>query len=222
LTVVAKPLAGVDTLLAVKPQIVAAVCVEIGRPARVISIAAGITIGAIQQLLGDQVAIIRVMPNTPALIGQGISALAAGPSAAAEDLTWASEIMAAVGSVVSVDEAQLDAVTGLSGSGPAYIFSVAEALVSAGKAAGLESSVAQALAFQTLYGSALLLHESALGPAELKAQVTTPGGTTAAGLAVLDDGLEAIFVKAVAAASKRSSELGAPPKSARQTNERSS
>lgn len=200
--------ATVDTVVAVKPHIVTAVCEQLDSPARVLSIAAGIKISTIQNLVGEDVAVLRVMPNTPALVGEGVSALAGGTSAGKQDLEWAAEVMRAVGPLVMVDESQLDAVTGLSGSGPAYVFAMTEALVEAGVAAGLEQTTAETLAHQTVYGSARLLHESDLGPAKLREQVTTPGGTTAAGLEVLTAQLPQLMTDTVAAATARSIELG--------------
>jgi pyrroline-5-carboxylate reductase len=150
------------------------------------------------------------MPNTPALVGQGAAAIAGGVHADDADLEWASSILSAVGLVVTVDEADLDAVTGLSGSGPAYVFHLAEALIAAGIAEGLAPDTADALARQTLLGAATLLSESGEDPAVLRTNVTSKGGTTAAGLAVF---AEADFVGLVAdvvrAATDRSRELGA-------------
>ena len=199
---------GVDTVIAVKPHIVSAVCEQLDSPSRIVSVAAGIKIDAMQQIVGADVAVMRVMPNTPALVGEGVSAVAGGPSTTEQDLVWASEVMSSVGPVVRVEESQLDAVTGLSGSGPAYIFAMAEALVEAGIAAGLAPATAETLAYQTLYGSARLLHESDLGPAKLREQVTTPGGTTAAGLSVLTEKLPQLMTETIAAAAARSIELG--------------
>lgn len=199
---------GVDTVIAVKPHIVATACQQLKAPTRVVSVAAGIKIETIQQIVGDSAAVLRVMPNTPALVGEGVSAIAGGSTVTKEDLTWASEVMSSVGPVVTVDESQLDAVTGLSGSGPAYVFAMAEALVEAGVTAGLDQATAETLAYQTLYGSARLLHESDLGPAKLREQVTTPGGTTAAGLAVLTETLPQLMTDTIAAAAERSIELG--------------
>jgi pyrroline-5-carboxylate reductase len=149
------------------------------------------------------------MPNTPALVRQGASAVAAGSTADDEDVAWAEEILRAVGTVTRVREADLDAVTGLSGSGPAYVFLVAEALVEAGVLAGLARPVAEALVTQLLVGSAALLAQSDLGAAALRAQVTSPGGTTAVGLLALERaGVRAAFLDAVASATERSRELG--------------
>ena len=150
------------------------------------------------------------MPNTPALIGAGASAICAGSGATDDDMAWAETVLGAVGVVVRVPEKQLDAVTGLSGSGPAYVFLVAEALAEAGVLNGLPRDTAETLAFQTLAGAARLLAEGDSGPADLRAAVTSPGGTTAAGLAELErHGARAAFLDAVTAATRRSRELGA-------------
>lgn len=147
------------------------------------------------------------MPNTPSLVGAGAAAVAAGSSATESDLEWAESILDAVGTVTRVSEAQLDAVTGLSGSGPAYVFLVAEALIDAGVAEGLARPVATDLAVQTLRGAAELL-ATGESPADLRAAVTSPGGTTAAGLRALEDAaVRAAFASAVAAAAARSREL---------------
>jgi pyrroline-5-carboxylate reductase len=149
------------------------------------------------------------MPNTPALIGAGAAAISPGSAAGEDDLAWAEEILGAVGVVVRVPEKALDAVTGLSGSGPAYVFLVAEALVEGGVLAGLPRDVAERLAFQTLLGAAQLLASGHGAPAELRAAVTSPGGTTAAGLRELErHGVRAAFLDAVMAAADRARELG--------------
>ena len=142
-------------LLAVKPQLVSNVCKELitHNPRRVISIAAGVTIQSIEENFNSDIAVLRVMPNTPAMVGEGMSAIAAGSFASSEDLDWASSILSAVGEVVIVNETALDAVTGLSGSGPAYLFYLAEAMIQAGIANGLEPSVADVLTRQTLLGA---------------------------------------------------------------------
>ena len=176
---------------------------------RVLSVAAGVTTSAIEAAAGRELAVVRAMPNTPALIGAGAAAISPGSAAGEEDLAWAEEILGAVGVVVRVSETALDAVTGLSGSGPAYVFLIAESLVEGGVLAGLPRDVAQTLAFQTLLGSARLLSEGDAGPAELRAAVTSPGGTTAAGLRELErSGVRAAFLDAVTAAADRSRELG--------------
>jgi len=205
------PVADVDTLVAVKPHVVVDVCHELatlGVP-RVLSIAAGGRTEAMEAGLGDDVPVVRVMPNTPALVGQGAAAVAGGRAATAADLEWATGILSAVGEVVVVEEALLDAVTGLSGSGPAYLFLLAEALIDAGEAEGLPRDVAVALTEQTLLGAATLLCRSDDPPATLRENVTSEGGTTAAGLAVFEAGGFRDLVRGVvAAATERSRELG--------------
>lgn len=206
--VVARPVPAEGAVLAVKPADVAAACGQLDAP-RVLSIAAGVTLQALEAALPPGTAVVRAMPNTPALVGAGASAIAGGSATTPADLAWAEEILAAVGTVVRVTEPQLDAVTGLSGSGPAYVFLVAEALIEAGVLAGLPRDVSTTLAVQTLLGSARLLAEGAGTPAELRAAVTSPGGTTAAGLRTLEAaGVRAALLDAVAAAADRSRQLG--------------
>jgi pyrroline-5-carboxylate reductase len=198
-------------VLAVKPADAEAACralAPLGLP-RVLSVAAGVTTSNLQDWLGGSTAVIRAMPNTPALIGAGAAAVAGGSSAGAEDVEWARAILEAVGTVVTVGEAALDAVTGLSGSGPAYAFLVAEALIDAGVLVGLTRPVARQLAVQTLLGSARMLAETGEEPSALRAQVTSPGGTTAAGLRALESaGVRAAILEAVAAATERSRQIG--------------
>ncbi|MGE0877078.1 MAG: pyrroline-5-carboxylate reductase [Acidimicrobiia bacterium] len=200
-------------LVAVKPgDVEAAVgaAVRVSGAARVLSIAAGVPTARIEAAAGRGVSVVRAMPNTAALVGAGAAAIAAGSSATTDDLTWAESILGAVGKVVRVPEHQLDAVTGLSGSGPAYVFLVAEALIEAGVLVGLTRDVARTLAVQTLLGSARLLDESGDGPEVLRAAVTSPGGTTAAGLRALEKaGARSAILDAVVAATDRSRELGA-------------
>jgi pyrroline-5-carboxylate reductase len=202
-------------LLAVKPQVMREVCASLAEQARAqrplaISIAAGITASQLDRWLGGEVAVVRAMPNTPALVGAGVSAIAAGRAAEEGDLEWARGILGAVGEVVTVPERLLDAVTGLSGSGPAYVFLVVEALIDAGVLAGLPRDVAETLAIGTVAGAGRLLVETGDSPADLRAAVTSPGGTTAAGLRALEQaGTRAAFLDAVLAATERSRELGA-------------
>ena len=200
----------VGAVIAVKPHDVAAATKQAvaAGARRVLSIAAGVSLDALQTAAGPGVAVIRSMPNTPALVGEGASALAGGDTAAEADLAWAEQILGAVGSVVRVPEHQLDAVTGLAGSGPAYLFLVAEALVEAGVLAGLTRQVSSALVEQLFVGSAALLAQRG-DPAALRAMVTSPGGTTAAGLRALESaGVRAAMLDAVMAATARSRELG--------------
>jgi pyrroline-5-carboxylate reductase len=198
-------------VLAVKPADAQAACeiAVLSGARRALSIMAGVTTSALESWLGADAAVMRAMPNTPALVGAGASGLARGGRSSDEDLDWAESILASVGMVVRVGEASLDAVTGLSGSGPGYVFMVVEALADAGEAAGLSREVSRALARQTVVGAGRLLAESREEPETLRAQVTSPGGTTAAGLAALESGgLFELFRDAVGAAERRSAELG--------------
>jgi pyrroline-5-carboxylate reductase len=200
--------AELDTILAVKPGDAAGALRGLA-PRRVLSIVAGVTTGALEAALPAGTHVVRAMPNTPALVGQSASAIAAGAHATTYDLDWAEQVLGAVGTVVRVPEAQLDAVTGLSGSGPAYVFLVAEALIDAGVLVGLPRPAARDLAVQTLLGAARLLAETGESPEALRAQVTSPGGTTAAGLRALETrGVRAAVLDAVVAATERSRELG--------------
>lgn len=195
-------------VLAVKPPDVAAAAAGAARAGarRILSIAAGVTIATIEAAVGPTVAVVRSMPNTPALVGEGASAIAAGSSASADDMAWAAEVLGSVGLVVTVAEDRLDAVTGLTGSGPAYLFLVAESLMKAGVDVGLEPDVVDALVRQLFTGAAALM-AGGDDPADLRVKVTSPNGTTAAGLAVLD-AARPIIVAAVEAATARSRELG--------------
>jgi pyrroline-5-carboxylate reductase len=201
-------------VVAVKPGDVPGVCAELAGAGvgRLLSIAAGVTIGVIERACGPRnpaVRVVRAMPNTPALVGSGASAVAGGTAVAEDDLAWAESILSAVGMVVRVAEPALDAVTGLSGSGPAYVFLVAESLIDAGVLVGLPRDVSTRLTVQTLLGAARLLAETDDGPAALRAAVTSPGGTTAAGLRRLEDhAVRAAFLDAVEAATERSRQLG--------------
>lgn len=203
--------AATDAVIAVKPGDVEEACRQaVGAGVgRVLSIAAGVRLADLQAWLGDGVRVVRAMPNTPALVGQGAAAISAGATADPEDLDWAEAVLGSVGTVVRVPEHLLDAVTGLSGSGPAYVFLVAEALIDAGVLAGLPRETAAALVVQTLLGSARMLAESGEPPESLRAAVTSPGGTTAAGLRVLEQrAARAAFLEAVQAATERSRHLG--------------
>lgn len=201
-------------VLSVKPQAMNRLLDEISPTLNerklVISIAAGVPIAAIERKVGHGVRIVRTMPNTPALVGAGATALSPGEHATAEDLKQARALFDAIGKSVEVDEPLLDAVTGLSGSGPAYIFLVIEALSDAGVKVGLPRAQAQELAAQTVLGSAKLLIETGEHPGRLKDQVTSPGGTAIAGLHTLEaGGLRTTLMDAVEAATRRSKELGA-------------
>ena len=199
-------------LLAVKPQLVRNICQELSNsdPLRIISIAAGVTIASIESQLTSQTAVLRVMPNTPSMVREGMSAIAPGSFATSEDLDWASSILSAVGEVVIVDESTLDAVTGLSGSGPAYLFFLAEAMTQAGINNGLDPTVADILTRQTLLGASTLLAKSGTSPEELRASVTSPNGTTAAAISELQSNdFLSLIDKAISAATDRSKELGA-------------
>ena len=200
-------------VLSVKPQVMDKVLEEIG-PALdgtklVISIAAGVPLAAIERKVGHGVRIVRTMPNTPALVGAGATALSPGEHATPADLEQAKALFDAIGMTVVVDEPLLDAVTGLSGSGPAYIFLIIEALADGGVKAGLARAQAQDLAAQTVFGSAKLLIETGEHPGRLKDQVTSPGGTAIAGLHTLEaGGLRTTLMNAVESATNRSRELG--------------
>lgn len=208
-----EPGAAQGHVVAVKPGDVDGVCralASVGSEAPVLSIAAGVTLARLETALAPGTPVVRAMPNTPALVGAGAAAVAPGSAAGDDELAWAEGILGAVGTVVRVAEPLLDAVTGLSGSGPAYVFLIAEALTDAGVLAGLDRPVAATLTRQTLLGAARLLDESGEGPEALRAAVTSPGGTTAAGLRVLESaGVRAAFLDAVTAAAERSRELGA-------------
>ena len=210
-TVVDQAIACEGAVIAVKPGDVEAACREVAGAGagRVLSIAAGVRLGSLESWLGADVPAVRAMPNTPALVGAGASAISGGRAAGEADLDWAEEVLGAVGTVVRVPERLLDAVTGLSGSGPAYVLLVLEALIDAGVLVGLPRDVSATLATQTLGGTARLLAESNEGPEALRAAVTSPGGTTAAGLQVLENrAVRAAFLDAVAAAAERSRQLG--------------
>ena len=199
-------------ILAVKPKVIFDVLDEIS-PAidsskLLISIAAGVTIQAIQSRLNEGAHIIRAMPNTPLQIREGAIAISGGENASEEDVSLAREIFTAMGKVVTVEEELMDAVTGLSGSGPAYIFLIIEALSDAGVKMGLPRETSLNLAVQTVLGAAKMVLETGKHPAELKDMVTSPGGTTIAGLHVLEEcAVRSALIKAVEEAARRSSQL---------------
>ncbi len=200
-------------ILATKPQILDQVLRhlthEVTRDKLVISVAAGVPIAAIERRLHPPIRIVRAMPNTPATVGAGATGLSLGEHATEEDLKTARAIFDSVGLTVVLEESQLDAVTGLSGSGPAYIFLIIEALADAGVKVGLSRRASLQLAAQTVLGSAKLLLESGQHPGMLKDGVTSPGGTAIAGLHTLEaGGLRNVLMNAVEAATRRSRELG--------------
>jgi pyrroline-5-carboxylate reductase len=201
-------------LMAVKPQVMEMVFPAVARLAgpqtMVLSIAAGRTIASFEKHLAPGRAVIRAMPNTPAAIGRGITVCCANAYSSPAQKALAADLLSAVGEVDWVsDERLIDAVTAVSGSGPAYVFLLAECLAEAGKAVGLDPALARKLADATVSGSGELLRQSGLDPATLRKNVTSPGGTTAAALAVLmaEDGLQPLMTKAVEAAEKRGREL---------------
>lgn len=201
-------------LLAVKPQSFSQVVAGLPRSldaaprSLVLSILAGTPLSKLEAAFPGH-PVVRAMPNTPATVGAGITAIAPGTHAQPGDLVQARQIFQAVGEVVEVPESQLDAVTGLSGSGPGYVALVIEALTDGGVAAGLPRAIAQQLALQTVRGTAQLLQETELHPALLKDRVTSPGGTTIAGIAHLEQaGFRAALIEAVRLATARSQELG--------------
>ncbi|MET0402188.1 MAG: pyrroline-5-carboxylate reductase [Cystobacter sp.] len=200
-------------VLAVKPQALDKVLVQVApavSPQKLfISVAAGVPLAVMERRLGAGARVIRTMPNTPSLVGAGACALSGGTHATEDDMAVASRVFQSVGITTVVDENLLDAVTGLSGSGPAYIFLVIEALSDAGVKVGLPRYTAQKLAAQTVLGSAQLLIETNTHPGQLKDQVTSPGGTAIAGLHTLEaGGLRTTLINAVEAATRRSRELG--------------
>ena len=199
-------------VLAVKPQNVAPVFPEIREQSAgklFISIVAGLATKTMEQELHPQARVIRAMPNTPCLVRQGASAVARGASATDKDMALAQTLMSSVGQVTRAKEKDMDAVTGMSGTGPAFTFLFMEGLIDAGVRLGLEWDMARQLAMQTVKGAAILAQESNVHLAQLRNEVTSPGGTSAAGLQVMEQaGFKAIISQAVEAASKRSEELG--------------
>jgi pyrroline-5-carboxylate reductase len=205
--------------LAVKPQTLAQVLAEIapvvksrlaaGKPPVLVSMAAGWSIDKIQAAVGANVPVARLMPNTPALISRGMIALAASPNIAADTLAQLENILKGAGLVDRLEEHYMDAATGLSGSGPAFVYLFIEALADGGVRAGLPRDKALRYAAQTVLGSAAMVQETGKHPGELKDMVTSPGGTTIAGIAALEEGaFRGAVIKAVEAAWRRSRELG--------------
>lgn len=205
--------AGADLLvLVVKPQDMAALLAEIA-PAiapgtLVVSLAAGVTTADIAGALPDGFPVVRVMPNTPALVDQGMAALSRGTHVADDQMERAMDLLRACGKAIEVPEDYQDAVTAISGSGPAYVFYVVEAMIEAGVVLGLPRAMATELAVQTLYGAATMIRQTGTHPTVLREQVTSPGGTTASALRTLDDHkVRAAFIGAIEAAAARSREL---------------
>jgi pyrroline-5-carboxylate reductase len=205
--------------LAVKPQVLSIVLAEIaptireriasGKPAVLVSMAAGWSIGKIQAIAGVSAPVVRIMPNTPALISAGMIALTASPEVSAEKIAELENILAAAGQVDRIEEKYMDAVTGLSGSGPAFVYLFIEALADGGVRAGLPRDKALRYAAQTVLGAAAMVRETGKHPGELKDMVTSPAGTTIAGVAALEAGaFRGTVMAAVDAAYKRSTELG--------------
>ncbi len=201
-------------LVGVKPAMVPDLLREIApvlRPGTiVVSIAAGVTIGTFTGILGDDIPVIRSMPNTPSLVRQGVTGLAAGPGVSTEDIAVVSELFSTVGTVIQVDEEQIDALSTISGSGPAYVFLLIEQLTAAAVGKGFDLAQARLMAEQTFIGAAALLAASDADPAELRRRVTSPKGTTERAIAVLQDAhLDAVFATATDAALARAKELAA-------------
>jgi pyrroline-5-carboxylate reductase len=199
-------------VLAVKPQQMKAVCEELKAAVHgklVISIAAGVTLATLAENLDRGARLVRVMPNTPCLVGRGASAFSLGQGATADDAALVEQLLGAVGLAYRLDEKLLDAVTGLSGSGPAFVYLIIEALSDGGVRMGLPRDVALGLAAQTVLGAAAMVLETAEHPGILKDQVTSPGGTTIAGLQALENGaVRGDLIAAVEAATRRAVELG--------------
>ena len=211
----ALPGAPAMTILAVKPQMMGDALPQVAALSGktvFLSIAAGTTIAALEQALGTGASVIRAMPNTPAAVGRGITAIIGNEAVGAPDIALAEALLSAVGQTVRLDsEADMDAVTAVSGSGPAYVFHMIECLAAAGEAEGLSPDLAMALAKATVGGAGVLAEESEEDPAQLRINVTSPNGTTQAALEVLmndADGLPSLMKRAVAAAANRSRELG--------------
>jgi len=200
-----------NAVIAVKPGTAAEVCRQLAAngATRVLSIAAGVSVETLQKAAGEHCAVVRSMPNTPALVGEGVSAVCGSARCTEADVQWAEAILGAVGTVVRVEERLMDAVTAVSGSGPAYLFLVAEALIDAGVKEGLSHDVADALVRQLLVGSGRLLQQTGEDPVELRRKVTSPNGVTAAAIATLEsNGLRSALEETVRSAVKRSREMG--------------
>ncbi|HEV3213495.1 MAG TPA: pyrroline-5-carboxylate reductase [Acidimicrobiales bacterium] len=202
---------GTGAVLAVKPEAAEGAARLLGAVGvrRVLSIVAGLSTTRIEAVLTGQAAVVRAMPNTPVLVRKGVAAIAGGSHATSADLDWAEDVLGALGAVVRLPERQLDVVTGLSGSMPAYLYLVVEALIEAGVLQGLTRATSSTLVIGTLEGAGALLAASGETPESLRAQVTSPGGTTAAGLRALESrAVRSAFLEAVASATERSRQLG--------------
>ncbi len=205
------PVPAESAVLAVKPDVaepalraLAAVGIN-----RVLSIVAGLATARLEAALPPGSVVVRAMPNMPALIGAGVSGMSGGSAATSSDLEWAEGILGSVGSVVRLPERHLDAVTAISGSGPAYLFLVAEAMIEAGVTAGLTREISRQLVVGTVLGAARMMAETGDDPVDLRAAVTSPGGTTAAAVRTLEfKAVRSAFIEAVAAATERSRQLG--------------
>jgi pyrroline-5-carboxylate reductase len=200
-------------VVAVKPQVLQDVLGGLKLPSKrnrlVISVVAGTTIDTLLGQLPKDTSVVRAMPNTPAMLSEGVTALASGPGVSSKEIEQTESIFLSVGKVVRVNESLMDTVTGLSGGGPAYVYMVIEALTDGGVKMGLPRPIAQLLSAQTVLGAAKVVLESGEHPGRLKDQVTSPGGTTIAGVHELEKGnLRAIFMNAVESATHRSQELG--------------
>jgi pyrroline-5-carboxylate reductase len=203
--------ADTGAVLAVKPEAAEGAARLLGAVGvrRVLSVVAGMSTQRIEAVLPGQAAVVRAMPNTPVLVRKGVSAISGGSHATSGDLDWASGVLGALGAVVRLPERQLDVVTGLSGSMPAYLYLVVESLIEAGVLQGLTREIATTLVVGTLEGSGALLAATGQSAESLRAQVTSPGGTTAAGLRALEArAVRSAFIEAVASATERSHQLG--------------
>lgn len=197
-------------VLAVKPDIAESACAALApsKAPRVLSIVAGIPSERLEAALPPETSVVRAMPNTPVLVGAGVSVISGGARAHAADLDWAESVLSSVGTVIRLPERLLHAVTALSGSGPAYIYLMAEALIEAGVLGGLPRETSRELVVGTLLGSARLLAETGSSPESLRADITSPGGTTAAGLRALEArAVRSALLEAVASAAERSRQL---------------
>ncbi len=208
----AEPLPASSTLLAVKPGEIERIAASLGdeHKQRVLSIAAGVSTAALEVWLGGKPPVIRAMPNTPAMLGMGMTALCGGRYVASEDIDWAKSLMSAVGKVVVAKEMHFDAITAVSGSGPAYAFLLAEAMIEAAVNEGLSWDLAKELVAQTVYGAGAMLAEGSQSPTVLRQNVTSPGGTTAAAVGVLEEAaVRSAVARAITRARERSGDISA-------------